>query len=135
VALVGWSLGGVIAREVAREHPEAVRCVVTYGTPVVGGPTFTRGANRVDPNERARITALVEQLDADRPIAAPVTALLSRRDGVVSWTACLDLVSPRVEHAEVRSTHVGMGIDPDVWLTVARALSVHGSAPGASGPE
>ena len=47
VSLVGWSLGGVIAREVARRRPDLVRGVVTYGTPVVGGPTHTSVARRV----------------------------------------------------------------------------------------
>jgi pimeloyl-ACP methyl ester carboxylesterase len=123
VALVGWSLGGVVAREVARQAPEAVRCVVTYGTPVVGGPTHTVGARTYGPDECARVTALIEELDARSPIPVPLTAVLTRRDAVVSWTACIDRASPDVRHVEVDSTHVGLGIDPDVWLTVATALA------------
>ncbi|MEO5708578.1 MAG: alpha/beta hydrolase [Nocardioidaceae bacterium] len=123
VALVGWSLGGLIAREVAREHPEAVRRVVTYGTPVVGGPTHTVGARRYGPDESQRITRLNQRLDAEHPIQVPVTAILSRRDGIVSWRACLDRTSRDVEHVEVRSTHLGMGLDPDVWSVVADRLS------------
>jgi pimeloyl-ACP methyl ester carboxylesterase len=46
VALVGWSLGGVISREIAREVPDEVSCVVTFGSPVVGGPVYTATANR-----------------------------------------------------------------------------------------
>ena len=102
VSLVGWSLGGVIAREVARRHPEAVRRVITYGTPVVGG----RG------------------LDSRSPIRVPLTAVFSRRDGIVSWRACIDRSSPHVEHVEVGSTHLGMGVDPDVWGLVADRLAV-----------
>ena len=97
VSLVGWSLGGVIAREVARRRPELVRRVITYGTPVVGGPI-------------------------QRPIKVPLTVVYSRRDGIVAWPACLDRTSPDVEHVEVRSTHVGMGVDPDVWAVVAERL-------------
>jgi dienelactone hydrolase len=123
VALVGWSLGGLVAREVARQHPDAVRRVVTYGTPVVGGPTHTVGARHYGPDESQRITRLAQALDAEHPIEVPVTAIVSRRDGVVSWRACIDRTSRDVEHVEVRSTHLGMGLDPDVWSVVADRLS------------
>lgn len=123
VSLIGWSLGGVIAREVARQHPDRVRQVVTYGTPIVGGPTFTVGANSFGPAECRRMTALSEQLDRDRPITTPLTVIYSRRDHVVSWQACVDHHSPNVEHYEVGSTHLGLGVDPDVWALVARRLA------------
>ena len=123
VALVGWSLGGLVAREVARQHPDAVRRVVTYGTPVVGGPTHTVGARHYGPDESQRITRLAQRLDAEHPIEVPVTAIVSRRDGIVSWRACIDRTSRDVEHVEVRSTHLGMGLDPDVWSVVADRLS------------
>lgn len=131
VALTGWSLGGVIAREVARQAPDAVRCVVTFGTPVVGGPTHTLGAGTYGPDECARVSRLIEQLDAEAPIAVPLTAILTRQDGVVAWAACVDRSSPRVRHVEVHSTHLGLGIDPDVWLSVARALA--GQLPAVDG--
>lgn len=127
VSMVGWSLGGVVAREVAREHPDAVRRLITYGTPVIGGPTYTLGAGAYGEAECARITRLTEELDRTRPITVPVTTIYTRRDGVVAWQACLDHASPYVEHVEVASTHLGMGVDPDVWSVIADrlALSVH----------
>lgn len=123
VSLVGWSLGGVIAREVARQHPARVRQVITYGTPIIGGPTFTVGANSFGPAECERITALSEQLDRDQPISTPLTVIYTRHDHVVNWQACIDHHSPDVEHHEVRSTHLGLGIDPEVWALVARRLA------------
>lgn len=122
VALVGWSLGGLVAREVARRVPDAVSRVVTYGTPVVGGPTFTIGATSYGEAECRRIRALAEELDGRDPIQVPITAIFTRRDHVVDWPACLDRVSPRVRHVEVGSTHLGLGLDPHVWETVAVAL-------------
>ncbi len=123
VALVGWSLGGVLAREAARHVPDAVRAVVTFGSPLVGGPAHTIAAARYGQAECDRLTALVERLDADRPIRVPITAILTRADGVVHWRACIDHRSPRVEHVEVGSTHLGLGLDPDVWAVVADRLA------------
>ncbi|PUA80935.1 alpha/beta hydrolase [Nocardioides currus] len=121
VALVGWSLGGVIAREVARQHPSAVRRVITYGTPVVGGPAFTAVARAYgDDGAAGRIA---ERLDVEAPIRVPLTAVFSRRDGIVAWQACIDRTSPDVEHVEVASTHLAMGTDPDVWTIVADRLA------------
>ena len=125
VALVGWSLGGTVAREVARHVPEHVRCVVTYGSPAVGGPTYTRGAFAYSAEERSRIDALVRQLDRDQPITVPITAIYTKQDGVVDWRACIDHSSTNVEHVEVRSPHFGLGLDPDVWWTVASALAAN----------
>jgi pimeloyl-ACP methyl ester carboxylesterase len=123
VALVGWSLGGVIAREVARAIPENVSQVITYGTPVIGGPTFTPAADSYGEDECRRIAGRVVELDRESPIRVPVSAIFSRRDGVVSWPACIDRSSPDVVHYEVDSTHLSMGFDPSVWSLVAHRLA------------
>ena len=123
VNLLGWSLGGVVAREVAREAPEAVHRVVIYGSPVVGGPTHTAGVDAYDPAEVERIRTLQAHLDQTQPISTPITAIFTRNDTVVDWRACIDRYSLDVTTIEVGSTHVGLGIDPDVWLTVAEALA------------
>ena len=124
VSLVGWSLGGVIGREVAREHPESVRRLITYGTPIIGGPTHTLGAAAYGRDESARIAALTEDLDRSRPITVPTTCVYTRRDHVVAWEACVDHYSLDVEHVEVRSTHIGLGVDPDVWSIIADRLAI-----------
>ncbi|WP_188109622.1 esterase/lipase family protein [Pseudohalioglobus sediminis] len=123
LALIGWSLGGVIAREVARECPEAVSQVITYGTPVIGGPTFTPAASSYGKDECRRISAKITELDAASPISVPLTVIFSRRDGVVSWPACIDRSSLQVVHYEVESTHLSMGLDPSVWTLVAQQLA------------
>ena len=102
-SLVGWSLGGVIAREVARRHPEAVRRVITYGTPVAGGAAYTSigrayGRSGGVDADADRVT---RRLDARSPISVPLTVMFSRRDGVVAWQACIDHATPGVEHVEV----------------------------------
>ncbi len=123
INLVGWSLGGVIAREIARSRPDDIHRVVTYGTPVLGGPTHTVGAASAGREECARITELQEHLDATDPIRVPITAIYTRNDGAVDWRACIDRSSCNVRMVEVGSTHVGLGLDPDVWLTAAKALA------------
>ena len=66
---------------------------------------------------------VTERLDAASPVRVPLTVVYSRRDGIVSWRACIDRSSLDVEHVEVFSTHLGMGIDPDVWRLVADRLA------------
>lgn len=135
VSLVGWSLGGVIAREVARALPQEVRRVVTYGTPVVGGPTHTVGAETWSADERARITAVIERVDASNPIRSPIAAIFSKRDGIVDWRACIDRSSIDVGHVEVTSPHLGLGIDPDVWTVTADRLAIAPAAARSRRPD
>jgi pimeloyl-ACP methyl ester carboxylesterase len=126
VSLVGWSLGGYIAREVAREQPEAVRRVVTLGSPVIGGPRYTSlaGLAPLQGWDLDFIEAEVERRKAV-PLRVPVTAVYSRRDGIVAWQACIDPENDApIEHVEVTSSHLGLGVDPDVYRIVARRLAL-----------
>lgn len=125
VALLGWSLGGYIAREVARDLPGHVRGVVTLGSPVIGGPRYTTVARFARRNgwDLDAIEAEVE-LRKRVPLRVPVTAIYSRRDGVVAWQACIDPEGDApIEHVEVETTHVGLGFSPDVYRVVARSLA------------
>lgn len=124
VRLVGWSLGGYLARETARDRPGDVERVITFGAPVVGGPKYTATARQY----RAQGFDLdeIETAVAARaavPLTVPVTAIYSRRDGVVAWQACLDRDTPGVEHVEVPATHLGMGLSPEVFEVVASRLA------------
>ena len=120
--LVGWSLGGVIARELARFAPDLVRGVVTYGTPVIGGPTYTLAADAWGADECERIRRVSDALQSNVPIEVPITTMYSREDRVVSWAACIDRYATSCTHIEVTSSHVGMGLDPDVWSVTAKAI-------------
>ncbi len=122
IALVGWSLGGLMARELARERPELVSQVITYGTPVIGGPLYTSVSGVYTPEERLLIAERIAKRN-QIPIEVPITAMFSRRDGIVAWRACIDDFSPDISMIEIKSTHVGMGIDPDVWQIVSERLA------------
>jgi pimeloyl-ACP methyl ester carboxylesterase len=122
VVLIGWSIGGVLVREAARDHQDLVRRVITFGTPVVGGPAYSQVALRYS---KATLDAIVRRVNerAVIPMKVPITAIWSRLDGIVDPAACFDRTSGNVEHVEVNSTHFGMGIDPDVWRVIADRLS------------
>jgi pimeloyl-ACP methyl ester carboxylesterase len=125
VRLLGWSLGGYLAREAARERPELVDRVVTLGAPIIGGPTYTASAPMYVRRGYAldEIAAAVEERESE-PIRVPVFAIYSRSDGVVAWRACIDRFNnPLVEHHEVESSHLGMVNSPRVFGLVADLLA------------
>lgn len=125
VQLVGWSLGGVLAREIAREAPEAVSQVITLGSPVVGGPKYTvfaalyhrQGLNLDE------LAAAADAREAQRALPCPVTAIYARRDGIVAWGSCIDRHHDAVTHLETAATHFGMPFHPGTLRLVAEALA------------
>ena len=129
VYLIGWSLGGYLAREVARDCPDKVKHVVTLGSPVVGGPKYTSVASAFS-GRGASIDDIERLVDAryDVPLEVPVTAIYSKADGVVSWQACIDHRSPDVEHVEVFSSHTGLGFSPHAYHILADRLATSGRA-------
>ena len=124
MVLIGWSLGGVVARECARELPDQVAQVITFGTPVVGGPKYSAAA----PLFRRRNMDLdwIEQQISKRdqqPIEQPITIIYSKSDGIVGWQASIDQVSPKAHHIEIDAAHLGMGFNRQVWQAVANSLA------------
>jgi pimeloyl-ACP methyl ester carboxylesterase len=121
--LVGWSLGGYLVREVARERPDIVVRVITLGAPIVGGPKYTASAPMYVSRgyDLDKIEAGVEERERD-PIRVPVDAVYSRSDGVVAWRSCIDRRNPMVRHHEVGSSHLGLVASPAVFHRVAELL-------------
>lgn len=124
VRLVGWSRGGIISRELARDTPEKIARVITIGSPVKGGVSASSiGAmvqRTVGMSSHAMSTLLRER--NQRPINVPVRAIYSKLDGVVNWQACIDDTSPDVEHFEISGSHVGMGTNADVFRLLPKLL-------------
>jgi pimeloyl-ACP methyl ester carboxylesterase len=98
ISIVGWSLGGVFAREIARRDPAAVRNVITLGSPfrMFGAPGHLR---------------------------VPVTNVYSRSDGIVPWQAAIDDPGPQRENIEVRGSHCGLGVNAAALLVIADRLA------------
>jgi len=124
VSLVGWSLGGIYAREVAKKLPDRVRHVITIGTPFAGSVEQTNVAwvyRLLNGQHPVLNEALRRQLHA--PPDVPTTSIYSRTDGVVAWRACLNPIGRRLtENIEVTGSHCGLGWNPTVLSIVADRL-------------
>jgi hypothetical protein len=100
--------------------------VVTLGSPVIGGPKYTAVADKF--RNRGQDLDWIEQVIAERevrPIHQPITAVVSRTDGVVAPDAAIDRCSRNVRHVEVDAAHLGLAFNPRVWRHVEEALSAN----------
>jgi len=125
VTLIGWSLGGVVAREVARLFEPYVREVITMGTPVIGGPKYTVAAARYAKSQDLDLDAFEEEVHRRNSLglSQPVTAIYSKSDGVISWQSAVDIYNSQARNIEVKSSHFGIGVNPEVWEIVAETLA------------
>jgi len=125
-SLVGWSLGGIYAREVAKLIPHRVRRVITIGSPFAGDPDQTNvgGIYRLLNGNSPHVEeSLRRQLRQAPPV--PTTSIYSRTDGIVAWQACLqEGREPHVENVEVEGSHCGMAWNPEVLELIASRLAV-----------
>jgi pimeloyl-ACP methyl ester carboxylesterase len=124
VTLIGWSLGGIYARELARRFPDEVRQVITLASPfrdveATNVPGFLRNLARRRP--------LPDEADyrrvLDAPLPVPTTAIYSRSDGIAAWQSCRLEEGPFSENIEVVSSHLGIGHHPVALLTIADRLA------------
>ncbi|MDJ0749342.1 MAG: alpha/beta hydrolase [Woeseiaceae bacterium] len=125
ITLIGWSLGGVIAREIARREPDLVREVITLGTPVEGGPKYTATGRQFAQRSGIDLDSLEQRIHElnTHGIDCPLTVLYSRSDGIVDWRAAIDRYNPQARHKRIRGSHLGMAFNPVVWRFVARTLA------------
>ena len=125
ISLIGWSLGGLYARQLAKMMPDRVRSVITLGSPFAGTPKSTN-AWRV--YEMASGRSAEEQTQRfggplAEPPPVPTTAIFSRTDGICAWQGCMEKASALSESIEVESSHCGMGHHPAVVYAVADRLA------------
>ena len=124
VSVVGWSLGGVFAREMARQHPGLVRQVITLGSPfTLKHPSHSHAHLPYQhfSHLHASEPRLPSQEQRARPLGLPSTSVYSRWDGVVPWQACIEPETALHQNVEVRCSHLGLGVDPaTLWLIADR---------------
>lgn len=123
VSLLGWSLGGIYARELAKECPDLVRGVITLGTPFTGHPRATNawrffemvsGHTVSDPD-------LMAQIRQTPPV--PTTSIYSKTDGIVAWRCSINEPGPLAENIEVHASHIGLGLNPLALYALADRLA------------
>jgi triacylglycerol esterase/lipase EstA (alpha/beta hydrolase family) len=124
VSLLGWSLGGVYAREIAKRCPDSVRQVITLGTPFAalahgnhGGTVF-----KLLNSDREHLPPQLEARLREAP-PVPTTSVYSKSDGVVCWRGCVQRSTARAESVEVDASHLGMVSHPQVLRIIADRLA------------
>ncbi len=125
VSLIGHSLGGIYAREVARSSPEYVRRVITVGSPFAGDLKSNVVWPMYEQATGTRINSIPPEIMArlNEPLPVPSTAIYSRSDGVVSWKACMDVEAEDAENIRVQGSHIGLLHNPAVFYVLADRLA------------
>ncbi|MEM1324581.1 MAG: alpha/beta fold hydrolase [Bacteroidota bacterium] len=128
VSIIGWSLGGIFARQLAKAHPDKVRQVITLGAPFRGVGkannvawlyNFLKGTRRVAPASQELLD------DLPKPAPVPTTAIYTKQDGIVPWQLCMEEKETRIhQNIEVRSSHFGMAHNPSVLRIIADRLQL-----------
>lgn len=119
VSLIGYSQGGIYARELARKYPELVRCVITLASP------FGMNDTRV-----TKVYSLFQPTQKDSPpkdimITPPpvfTVSIYSKNDGVVNWRSCLNAPSPFARDIQVQSGHLRLPFDEETFKVIAESL-------------
>ncbi len=126
VSLIGWSLGGIYARRLARKWPELVRQVITLGSPFRITPDDRSAASalfdRLQPTHAIGLDELLPGFDAG-PLTVPATAIYTRTDGVVRWWQCIEQTGAQAENIEVRGSHSGLGFNAAAIYAISDRLA------------
>lgn len=129
VSMIGHSLGGIYAREIARASPERIRRVITVGSPFGGDLK----SNVVWPLYESVTGTKINSITPDvlermnEPLPVPSTAIYSRTDGVVAWHSCIDEDAPQAENVKVPGSHIGLLHNAATLYVIADRLA---QAPG-----
>lgn len=123
VSLVGWSLGGVYARELAKRLEPQARCVITLGSPFSGHVRASNAARAYELYSGRPLRDDDERAERLRtPPSVPTTSIYSRSDGVVAWQCSLNDDQAHTENIEIHASHLGLGVNPMALYAVADRL-------------
>ncbi len=123
VSVVGWSLGGLYARELAKHSPEMVRLVITLGSPFTGHPRETNAWRLYELASGHRIDSHDFHGPLRTPPPVPTTSIWSPTDGVVSWQCSVEKRRELAENIVVDSSHIGLGAHPATLYAIADRLA------------
>ena len=123
ITLIGWSMGGIYVREIAKQRPELFHQVITLGSPFsdVDAPNNAKWIY-----ERLTDTSGVDEawrLQIPNPAPIPTTAVYTKQDGIVPWEACMErIVDDKHQNIEVKGSHWGLGMNSSVLLILEERL-------------
>lgn len=126
VSLIGWSLGGIYARQLGKARPHKVRQIITLGSPFRDVTKANNAKWMYDLLTRGKgesklQKALIE--DIPNPAPVPTTAIYSKEDGVVPWRLCMEQEENMIhQNIQVRGSHFGLGVNPSVLKIIANRL-------------
>jgi pimeloyl-ACP methyl ester carboxylesterase len=123
VSLIGWSLGGVFARELAKRAPDDVRQVITLGSPFKGNVRANHASGLYERLSGHSVEDASATINLGEPPPVPTTAIYSRSDGIVHWRCCVEDEGPRSESIEISSSHCGLGHHPAALYAIADRLA------------
>src|SRR5829696_9584688 len=122
VSLIGWSLGGLFARQLAKLTPDKVRCVISLGSPFASSPKSTNAWRAYEWANGSEADDQMPPGFAEVP-PVPATSIFSRTDGICAWQGCLNPDGPTSENIEVDGSHCGLGHHPAVVYAIADRLA------------
>lgn len=125
VSIIGWSLGGVFAREIAKAHPDKVRLVISLGSPISNDRSATNASRLFEYLNGEEPEPVREGRYRDLETAPPVptTSILTKSDGIVAWRGSVQKGGGQTENIEVLASHCGLGVNPAVMVAIADRLA------------
>jgi pimeloyl-ACP methyl ester carboxylesterase len=128
MSIVGWSLGGVFARELAKMHPDIVRQVISLGSPISNNRKWSAPSKLFEKINGKETTPEAEGRYANLETAPPVptTSILTKTDGIVAWRGSIQPPQDghtQTENIMVPASHTGLGVNPLVMVAVADRLA------------
>ncbi len=123
VSLIGWSLGGIYARELAKRLPDKVRCVITLGTPFAGDMRANNAWRIYELFNSHKVTAPPVATSLSEPPPVPTTSIYSMDEGIVAAESSLNPAGPLLENIKISGSHVGLVWNADVLRIVADRLA------------
>jgi pimeloyl-ACP methyl ester carboxylesterase len=125
ISLIGWSLGGIFARDLARRTPDSVRQVITLGSPFrLTHAGQSRATKVFDRYSHLHVEHRALPLESETtPLPVPTTSIYSHFDGIVHWRTCLETPGERCENIAVMASHLGLGHHPAAIYAIADRLA------------
>ena len=127
ISIIGWSLGGVFAREIAKARPQIVRSVISLGSPIKAPKEFSNASHLYEqlngkPGERE----FERYAQLPVPPSVPTTSIYSKTDGIVAWQGSIQDPhpdNPYTENIEIPASHIGLGVNPLTMVAIADRLA------------